>query len=176
MHSPASGVERVLLNNSGAREAGHTCSYVCVELFWFLLGAHSRADMPQCSLKMPVIPWPHSSGPTHCLLAPRADSFKRGKWIGFGIEVVEGRSNSRFICPPSVSLPKSWMFVLYSWPQVIFHPSVPFVICLITLQKRFLFWKPILDYHGFPGPFIGMTSWIILQFLGSVFLRCTLDK
>lgn len=45
------------------------CSYVCVELFWVLLGAQSRTSPIPVLFQDAYNPWPHSSGPAHYLLA-----------------------------------------------------------------------------------------------------------
>ena len=96
----------------------HLCSYVCVELFWVLLGAQSRASPTPVLFQDTYNPWPHSSGPAHYI----TDWLKRGKWVGFGIEVEKVSQIQGSFSPQSLEF--LYFFHSLSWhfiPLCLYH-------------------------------------------------------
>ena len=96
----------------------HLCSYVCVELFWVLLGAQSRASPTPVLFQDTYTPWPHSSGPAHYI----TDWLKRGKWVGFGIEVEKVSQIQGSFSPQSLEF--LYFFHSLSWhfiPLCLYH-------------------------------------------------------
>lgn len=67
----------------------------------------------QSSFKMPIIPWPHSSGPIHNLLVPRADWFKKVSGLDLGLKMGEV---SQIEGPPFSQNPEFLYFIFsFKW-------------------------------------------------------------
>lgn len=102
---------------------------------------------------------------------------RRGKWVGFGIEVEKVSQIQGSFSPQSLE------FLCLVIASVGISSLCAFIMCLMALQKKFLFGKPIFDCHGFLQP-ICITSWTLLESglyytwnsLGNALLRHALDK
>ena len=87
-----------LLNTLGAGWPYLCTLSVCTALLSLALEPRAEQALYQSSFKMPVIPWPHSSGPIHYLLVPRADWFKKVNGLDLGLKLGRG-SKSNLLCP-----------------------------------------------------------------------------